>query len=62
MFQFGGKETIIVKDYLVSFLPNRPEKARKSYHPHVSSFLSNGEGFPCHHQFLNQGRTGPDHS
>ena len=62
MFQSSGRETIIIKDYPVSFLPDRLEKARKSHLPHVSSIFSNGEGCPCQHQLFNQGRTNPDHS
>ena len=41
MFQSSGRESIIIKDYHVSFLPDRSNKATKSYFLHVSSFLFN---------------------
>ena len=62
MLQSSGRETIIIKDYPVSFLPDRPKKARKSCLQRISSFLSNGEGCLCQHQPFNQERTSPDHS
>ena len=53
-------ETIIIKDYLVSFLPYCPEETRKGCLPQFSCFLSNREGRPVQHQIFYRGRTSPN--